>query len=85
MGTVRLIIRRQGANQPESGFRVTLDARDFNRDDIEGTLPPLPESLIRDLDAWKQAYSAQDEVRSHYRIAAGAVFTGGCSAATKRS
>jgi ABC-type branched-subunit amino acid transport system substrate-binding protein len=73
MAIVRLIIRRQVEDNPGSGFRVTLDARDFNRDDIEGTLPPLPSSLMRDLDEWKRAYSCQEEVRSHYRIAAGAV------------
>ena len=73
MATVRLIIRRQNMDDPNSGFRVTLDARDFNRDDIEGTLPPLPPSLVEHLEAWRNAYVAQEEVRSHYRIAAGAV------------
>lgn len=73
MATVRLIVRRQNMNDPNSGFRVTLDARDFNRDDIEGSLPPLPPSLVSHLEDWKQAYVAQDEVRSHCRIAAGAV------------
>ncbi len=72
MATVRLIIRRQ-TSDPNSGFRVTLDARDFNHDDMEGTLPPLPPSLEEALAAWRSAYGAQEEVRSHCRIAPGAV------------
>ncbi|MFM7323433.1 MAG: CHAT domain-containing protein, partial [Nodosilinea sp.] len=73
MATVRLIIRGQTLENPNSGFRVTLDARDFNHDDREGTLPPLPTSLVEALEAWRSAYGAQEEVRSHCRIAPGAV------------
>lgn len=73
MATVRLIIRGQTLENPNSGFRVTLDARDFNHDDREGTLPPLPASLVEALEAWRSAYGAQEEVRSHCRIAPGAV------------
>jgi ABC-type phosphate transport system substrate-binding protein len=73
MATVRLIIRGQTLEDPYSGFRVTLDARDFNHDDREGTLPPLPPSLVEALEAWRSAYGAQEEVRSHCRMTPGAI------------
>jgi ABC-type branched-subunit amino acid transport system substrate-binding protein len=66
MVIVRLIIRRQNEADPASGYRVTLDARDLRQEDLEGTLPPLPPALCQALNDWKQAYSEQEGVRSHY-------------------
>lgn len=68
MAIIRLIIRPRDTDHPEAGFRATLDAKDFHMDEIEASLPKMPQSLQNALADWKAAYSTQEGVRSHYRI-----------------
>ncbi|MBW4467728.1 MAG: ABC transporter substrate-binding protein [Pegethrix bostrychoides GSE-TBD4-15B] len=70
---IRLVIRSRNSNSPDTDFRVRLDPG--GAEELEALLPPVPPELQAALADWKRAYSGQEGVRSHYRIAAGEITT----------
>ncbi|BAU40610.1 ABC transporter substrate-binding protein [Leptolyngbya sp. O-77] len=65
METIKLTLRPRDEDNPNAGYRVRLDG---DLGELEAVLPPMSDSLVAALSAWKAAYAVQDGVRSHFRI-----------------